>query len=601
MTETHIPDVHEEVVGEVKITTLNNRQYAIVLNPVDKNGKSRLGQRELRKGEATFFLQPGESLEKGIQNIHVLGEEEAILLRAREAFTDKVKQVDANKKTTVVDVERLPGDRWMVYGPADYVPSVEVDIVEKRKSISLDINEGIYVRDIKTGRVRSVIGESYMLKPNEELWSKELAKDVEQLIHHSTIVVETASSLPVVHRDKTRTLSYRAPHNTVVQIYDYKAKKARVVFGPDLVMLGADEQFTVVSLSGSKPKKPFFLKTIAVSLGPDFMTDIITVETADHARLQLQLSYSWSFRVDKNSDKATLEAAAAKIFNVPDFVGDACKTMASRIRAAVASKPFDEFHKHSSDIIRVAVFGKNALESAKPEFYNPSNNLVITSIDIQSVEPVDQRTRDSLQKSVQLAIEITTQSQEATARHEAERREQEAKGRLERQKIQDEACAEEQRLELLDLQAQSSIVEAIGIAAAEANARAEANRIEGQAAVKLAQLRAEALKIETSAELKALKARYSAEADHQQRLIELETFRAQQLAEIDADKFQSIVGSIGLKTIESIARAGPELQAKLLSGLGLQGYLVTDGHNPINLFQTASGMITPGTLNPGSS
>ena len=44
------------------------------------------------------------------------------------------------------------------------------------------------------------------------------------------------------------------------------------------------------------------------------------------------------------------------------------------------------------------------------------------------MEPVDQRTRDSLQKSVQLAIEITTNSQEAAARHEAERLEQEAKG-----------------------------------------------------------------------------------------------------------------------------------------------------------------------------
>jgi major vault protein len=49
----------------------------------------------------------------------------------------------------------------------------------------------------------------------------------------------------------------------------------------------------------------------------------------------------------------------------------------------------------------------------------PQNSLVVTSIDIQSVEPVDQRTRDSLQKSVQLAIEITTNSQEATARYGA--------------------------------------------------------------------------------------------------------------------------------------------------------------------------------------
>ena len=52
----------------------------------------------------------------------------------------------------------------------------------------------------------------------------------------------------------------------------------------------------------------------------------------------------------------------------------------------------------------------------KDRFSFSTNNLVITSIDIQSVEPVDQRTRDALQKSVQLAIEITTNSQEATAR-----------------------------------------------------------------------------------------------------------------------------------------------------------------------------------------
>lgn len=88
----------------------------------------------------------------------------------------------------------------------------------------------------------------------------------------------------------------------------------------------------------------------------------------------------------------------------------------------------------------------------RDRFEFKQNNLVITSIDIQSVEPVDQRTRESLQKSVQLAIEITTNSQEATAKHEAERLEQEAKGRLDRQKIHDEAEAEKAKRGLLELQ-----------------------------------------------------------------------------------------------------------------------------------------------------
>ena len=75
--------------------------------------------------------------------------------------------------------------------------------------------------------------------------------------------------------------------------------------------------------------------------------------------------------------------------------------------------------------------------------------------------------------SVQLAIEITTNSQEAAARHEAQRLEQEAKGRLERQKIEDEAQAEQKRKQLLELQAQSAAVESTGQAKAEAQSRAE--------------------------------------------------------------------------------------------------------------------------------
>jgi major vault protein len=37
------------------------------------------------------------------------------------------------------------------------------------------------------------------------------------------------------------------------------------------------------------------------------------------------------------------------------------------------------------------------------------------------------------------------------------------------------------------------------------------------------------------------------------------------------------------------------MQAKLLEGLGLKGYLITDGNSPINLFNTAQGMVgSPG-------
>ncbi len=46
----------------------------------------------------------------------------------------------------------------------------------------------------------------------------------------------------------------------------------------------------------------------------------------------------------KNKDDVT---EAAKLFSVPDFVGDACKAIASRVRGSIASVRFDDFHKVS--------------------------------------------------------------------------------------------------------------------------------------------------------------------------------------------------------------------------------------------------------------
>ncbi len=52
--------------------------------------------------------------------------------------------------------------------------------------------------------------------------------------------------------DPTRVVTFQVPHNAAVQIYDYSSKKSRVVFGPDLVMLEPNEEFTQLSLSGLK-------------------------------------------------------------------------------------------------------------------------------------------------------------------------------------------------------------------------------------------------------------------------------------------------------------------------------------------------------------
>uniref|UniRef100_A0A672GLT1 Major vault protein n=1 Tax=Salarias fasciatus TaxID=181472 RepID=A0A672GLT1_SALFA len=586
--EAHIPSVAEEVVGVVEVTTLSSRQYCVVLDPVGADGKPQLGR-------CDFF--PGEQLEQGIQDVYVLSEEEGLVLRAVEAFTDTEEEAELGeeqeraKRSRRSGVLRRPGDRWMLRGPIEYVPPATVEVVLRRQAIPLDENEGIYVRDMKTGKVRAVIGHTYMLTQDEELWQKELPPNVEALLTSRRDPLADRSDRGqgggAEQRDKTRVVSYRVPHNAAVQVYDYREKKARVAFGPEMVMLGPDEQFTVLSLSGSKPKRPNVIKAICLLLGPDFFTDIITIETADHARLQLQLSYNWHFEVKSRTDLAE----AAVLFSVPDFVGDACKAIASRIRGAVASVQFDDFHKNSNRIICSAVFGFDEKLAVRSSLRFSQNNLVISSVDIQSVEPVDQRTKDALQKSVQLAIEITTNSQEAAARHEAERLEQEARGKLERQRITDQAEAERARKELLELEALSAAVESTGAAKAEAQSRAEAARIQGEAAVNEATLKAEAQKIEAEAELQRLMKAREQELNYKKEMDRLDIEKQERLAQIESERFAQLVKSLGSDTLTEMARAGPELQVKMLQALGLKSTLITDGSSPINLFTTANGLL----------
>ncbi|KAF8562346.1 hypothetical protein P879_10377, partial [Paragonimus westermani] len=329
---------------------------------------------------------------------------------------------------------RQPGERWLIRGPCEYVPPIGIEVAEKRTSIPLGESEGIYVRNTKTGEVRAVIGSTYMLTEEEEHWEKVLSSKVKELLEvnempylgrsrfEQTILRESSSfdmcglqvKGPRMEPKPFPVISLQVPHNAAVQINDYWQNKSRVEFGPVLVLLGPHEQFTLLSLSGGKPKRPHTVKSLYLLLGPDFVTDMVVVETADHARLSLQLAYNWIF---DTTDALENQKEAAKLFSVPDFVGDTCKAMASRIRGAVASISFDYFHKNSARIIRAACLGLDNAGKVQDWYMFPENRLRITGVDIQSVAPGDEHISELLMKSVQMAIEITTNSLEASARY----------------------------------------------------------------------------------------------------------------------------------------------------------------------------------------
>lgn len=98
-----------------------------------------------------------------------MSENETLLVRATESF------IDGNKFIK-------PGDVYLISGPCSYIPPLEIEILELRESIPLKYNEGIYVRDIKTGNIRLVKNETYTLKANEELHELKIDQTVKELL-----------------------------------------------------------------------------------------------------------------------------------------------------------------------------------------------------------------------------------------------------------------------------------------------------------------------------------------------------------------------------------------------------------------------------------
>jgi major vault protein len=571
---SHIPDVYETVVERLNKIVLNRWQYCIIMDPLEE-GRNLFGRKVLRKGETSFFLAPGEYLKDDkIFDAQVLGEDEAVLIQAKEPYEDEYGK-------------HAPGERWMVYGPRSYIPDIEVEVLEIRKSIPLDINEGIYVRDIHTGEIRTVSGETYLLKAHEEFWEKNVSEEVERLLQ--TDGSYSVNEIPALKfRNKTRVITFKVPHNSVVQVFDYKQKKNRLIFGPDLIKLGAYEQFTVLSLSGSVPKQEDQLKSLVLRLGPDYLSDAIEVETSDHARLLLRLTYSWKFGEVKT------EEDCKKLFNVKDFIGDCCKSIASRVRGIVSSVSFDSFHKDSSNIVQTGVFGKDMTTGKlKKPFVFKSNNLIITNVDIQTQEPIDGKMRSILNESMRISMETTLKIQEAEAKHRENRANQEADGKIERKRITDDTIAEERRLELLKLKTENDSIISCGLAESEASAKAKQQEIKSSMELEKAKLEFEAEKKLRTVELEFRKKKMDKEISHMKQLAQLEIDKSQQSSESEINKVNTMVEAIGKDTLVELAKAGPEAQAKILKSLGIKSLLVTDGKNPVNLFNTANGLIGP--------
>lgn len=483
-TNSHICDVYEKLVNVQQMIIMSAEEYCNILNPYNHETRSNeFGKIKQIRGVASIFLYPGEQMENGkVQRVNILTENQSLLLQARENYTDK-------------EGKHYPaGTKWMIDGPIRFIPSVEVKVLETRSIIPLDKNEGIYIRNLKTGKVRVHMGSSYSLKPDEVLWEKKLPENVEKIY---------CRDMSIKKRDKTKVVAYKCPFYSVMQIYNMKEKTNRIVFGPDLAVLEPDEEFTLMSLSGKTPKAADVVQTLYLKLGPIFSTDEFSVETVDHTTLKLRISYNWLFDIARGEDSEAL-----KIFTIRDFVGDMCLTMASRIRSYIATLTFEDFHKNSDRFIKKAVFGENREGEINSCLKYDNCRLIITGVDIQSVTPTDPTTQELLQKSVALAIELATKTIEQEYTIQAKIKEQEFSGELEKLIMSNDIDYLKKLHDYSKLKVESKIIEKNGLSRAQALAEKEAVCIESKSKVELAEMTKQATEIESEFDIKKQKKIY---------------------------------------------------------------------------------------------
>lgn len=157
--------------------------------------------------------------------------------------------------------------------------------------------------------------------------------------------------------------------------------------------------------------------------------------------------------------------------------------------------------------------------------------------------------------------------------------------------MEDDKLAEALRQKYVELEIGTKAVEQLGEASAAAEAVGVEVRLRGQTLKITEGLNGDAsLKLATT-NIEQRKKLELARLAHKSALSTINLATKKELALIESAKFSAIVKAIGADTIEAMARAGPEMQARLLKSLGISSMLITDSNSPVNLFTTAQGLV----------
>ncbi len=389
-TRFFIPETGWEVVKSPDRTyvrdavKLQNAEYCVLL-------KSDGNQRYV-SGPAVVFPETGETFISagGSKNLNAfkLRKDSGLHVYVKRDFELSDNDESNNGLVGLINGGKFKVGQELFISGKDglFFPSENLEVKAEVKPICLSENEGLYVRDIESGKIKTVAGpRTYLPDPTKEnIVPRVLEAIIEGLYK-------------VSGRDSSKAVAINIPPNTAVMVSS--KDKRRVLTGPQNCLLDYNEDLEVLSLSTGKPKTDEKkLDTAFLQIEGNKVSDIIPVETKDHVELKIKASYRISFGGEPK-----------KWFDVNDYVGLLCDHLSSVIRGTVRNTPLEEFYTNSTELIRSSVLGSKGEDGARQGKRFKENGMHVYDLEVLGLEVLNKNVSDLISKSQMTAIETELQ------------------------------------------------------------------------------------------------------------------------------------------------------------------------------------------------
>jgi len=192
-----------------------------------------------------------------------------------------------------------------------------------------------------------------------------------------------------------------------------KTGRRRVELGPATVLLDYDEGLETLTLSTGTPKSADkLLETPYLRVENNQVSDVVSVETLDHVRLQLHLSYRVGFEGDP-----------LRWFAVENYVALLCDHARSLLKGKIRKQAIEGFYAASTDKIRDFVLGE-AVDGKRPGLVFAANGMRVVDVDVLKVVLQDEKIRALLDQAqhdvVRSNIDLSNLSRELAVTRQRE-------------------------------------------------------------------------------------------------------------------------------------------------------------------------------------